>query len=245
MMPILSKSKKPIVVTLHGSGWDAARSEEVFLKYSEPTYIFASDYALKKYSQPAKFEVIHHGIDVDSFTYSAKKDDYLFWMSRINSNKGVTDAIAIANKLKKNLIIAGPIADQAFFDNVVKQSLSDSIRFVGPLDFEKKNQYYSKASAFLFPVNQAEPFGLVCLEALACGTPVVASRLGALPEIIEDGVNGYLVDSGNIEKFCEKINEIEKIDKSTCRESVQEEFSLNKMMNRYFSLYKKIFGNNT
>jgi glycosyltransferase involved in cell wall biosynthesis len=152
-----------------------------------------------------------------------------------------SNKIDIAKLSGEKLIIAGNILPQYadYFEFRVKPLIDGKqIQFVGAANFKKKVELFQGAKAFLFPVKRPEPFGLVVIEALACGTPVIAFKRGSMPELIKEGETGFLVDS--VEQACQALKKIDKIKRETCRNWVKENFNLKRMVNRYEKLYKKI-----
>lgn len=237
LLPLVDLISKPVVITIHGTSFPDSEIGQVFKEYPKVNYVFISKQYEKKWPYPEKYRVIYNGIEVDKFECNKQKGDYFFWMSRISLEKGVDDAIEFAEKTGNRLIIAGPIRDQSYFDLTVKPHLSKKIEYVGKLDFSAKNKYYKSARAFLMPIKWEEPFGLVVVEALACGTPVIAYNRGAIPEIIEDGKSGFLVN--DVLGMIEADKQLKKISSQSCRERA-EKFTLKEMVNNYLDLYKEI-----
>ena len=237
LLPLVDLIEKPIVMTIHGTSFQDSEIGQVFKLYPKVNYVFIAKQYEKKWPHPEKYQVIYNGIEVEKFDFSDKKSDYFFWMSRISPEKGVDDAIDFAKKTGEKLIIAGPIRDQGYFDKTVKSYLSEKIKYVGELDFAAKNKYYKNARAFLMPIKWEEPFGMVVVEALACGTPVIAYNRGAMPELIDNGVNGFLVD--DVVGMIEAEKQLAKIDSQSCKKSA-ENFSLKRMVGQYVKYYDEI-----
>lgn len=240
---LLDSFKKPVAFTFHNI---TTIPETVEYYRSSPslfrhTMIFVS----KKQSSNVPFfpnvEVIYNAIPIERFVIEEKKDNYLFFLGRITPVKGLLEAIKVAKITHLPLIIAagmGP-ADREFYEREVEPQIDGTlIRYVGSVDFAKKIEYLKKARCLLFPILWEEPFGLVMIEALACGTPVVAFRRGSVPEIIQDGVNGFIVD--NIDEMAEAVRKIEMISPAKCRDSVEKRFSVERMVDEYETLFKKI-----
>ena len=166
------------------------------------------------------------------------------WFGRISQAKGLDIAIKIAREMKIDLLIAGKIVNpeaKIFFEKKVRPYLGKKIKFAGELKSEKdKSEFLGEAKAFLYPLQWEEPFGLAMIEAMACGTPVIAFRRGSVPEIVEHGKTGFVVDTK--EKMIEAIKMIGSIDRAKCRESVEKKFSLEIMIDRYEKIYEKIIG---
>lgn len=198
--------------------------------------------------------VVHNGINVDLFSYSPKAKDYFLFVGRIKivrrdngeiyDPKGLLTAIEVAKKAKVKLVISGSIEKHEMFDEFIKPKLTKSIRFIGPvskeapLSREEVAELYRGAKALLFPIHWEEPFGLVVAEANACGTPVIAFKRGAVPELIKNGVNGYLVD--DVDEMVKRIKTIDEIDRKACREAVEVRFAKETMVENYEKVYYDI-----
>ncbi|MBI5451900.1 glycosyltransferase family 4 protein [Candidatus Gottesmanbacteria bacterium] len=159
--------------------------------------------------------------------------DYLLMMGSISPHKNQAGAIKVAKKLGMKLILAGKINDQKYFDQLKRDIDGKQIRWLGELDFAEKLKLYQNARAFLFPILWEEPFGLVMIEAMACGTPVVAFGNGAIPEVVVDGLTGYVIENNSEEKMTEAVKNIDKIKRSDCRKHVLENFTVEKMIADY------------
>lgn len=234
--------KPPIVSTLHG-----LFSEEkiiLYKKYPKINYITISSNQRKIASGVHIAQTIHHGIPVERYQFNETAEDYLLWMSNIAPDKGLAKAIEIAKLSREKLIISGPIFpfQSEYFEYRIKPLIDGKqIRFVGTSDFQKKVELLKNAKAFLFPIFQRqEPFGLVVIEAMACGTPVIASKTGSMPELIENGKTGFLVDS--TEEALDALRKLNSISRQYCREHIQKKFTLKRMVNRYERLYQRILS---
>lgn len=187
--------------------------------------------------------VVHNGIDVKSFPFRAKKDDYLLDLARISPEKGTHIAIEVARRAGMPLIIAGKVdsVDVEYYKDAVEPLVDgEQIRFLGEADGATKRVLYARARALLTPIEWEEPFGLVMPEAMACGTPVIAFARGAATEIIVDGETGFLVD--NVDEMVEAVRHIDEIDPARCREHVEEHFDVPVMVDAYLDIYRRIVG---
>jgi len=187
--------------------------------------------------------VVHNGIDVESFPYSEKKDDYLLFLSRISTDKAPHEAVEVAKRLGMRLLIAGKVdpnpQDQAYFKDVLEPLVDGKqIQFLGEADQRMKRELYEKAYCMVLPLRWEEPFGLVMVEAMACGTPVVAFQRGAAAEIVVDGETGYLVDE--LDEMVEAVRQIDRIDPRRCRRHVEANFSPSHMAEGYLRVYQQI-----
>lgn len=238
----LKKIHKPIFLTIHGSSLDFSQAKKLFRENESINYIFVSNFFANHWPKPKNYQIIYNGIDLDKFKYSDRAEDYFLYFSCVSSGKGIETAIKFARISNGKLLIAGPIWSKKHFQKNVEPYLNDKIKYLGILGPEEKNKYLSGAKALIFPTRLPESFGLVAVEALACGTPVIGSRIGAVPEIIHDGVNGFLVEVGDVNAIVEKSKLINNISRQVCRDSA-EEFSVNTMVDKYIKYYQIILRN--
>ncbi len=186
--------------------------------------------------------VIPNGIDVERYTYNESPGEYILYLSRLNKEKGIVTALEVAKAAGKKLVVAGNVVggeEWAQFLYEVQPKLNEEgVKFVGQVDFAEKVQLMRNAAAFLFPIDRREPFGLVMIEAMACGTPVIAFRKGSVPEVVEDGHTGFVVDTK--EEMVRAIGNIGKINRAACRAAVEKNFTIEQMTARYEELYSKI-----
>lgn len=186
--------------------------------------------------------VVPNGIDMKRYPFNASHKDYLLYLGRLNEQKGIIQAIEVAKAAGKKLVIAGNLVggdEWIYFMREVQPLLNDEmINFRGQVDFDEKIELLKNAQALLFPIDRREPFGLVMIEAMACGTPVIAFRKGSVPEVVEHGKTGFVVDTK--EEMVEAIKHIDEIDRKACRKRVEENFTLNQMVDGYEELYGKL-----
>jgi glycosyltransferase involved in cell wall biosynthesis len=184
---------------------------------------------------------VYHGLPVELYTLQETPGTYLAFLGRIAPEKGVDRAIAIARQVGMPLKIAAKVdrVDRQYFQEVVRPLLDNSlVEYVGEIGDAEKNAFLGGAYALLFPINWPEPFGLVMIEALACGTPVLAYRRGAVPEVLEDGVTGYVVES--LEAAIQAIPRLSTISRSRCRQIFEERFSACRMAQDYVRIYQQL-----
>ena len=234
--------KPPIVTTLH----HPLTEETIILykKFPNINYVAISKNQRKQAAGINIVKTIYHGLPIEKYPFNLRPQNYLLWLSRIGPDKGIAQAIEIAKLSGEKLIISGNILPQYadYFEFRIKPLIDGKqIQFVGASDFSKKIELLKNAKAFLFPIKRPEPFGLVVIEALGCGVPVIAFKEGSLEELIENGKTGFLVES--IEEACQALKKIDQISRENCREHVEKNFSLKRMVNRYEKLYKKILKN--
>jgi glycosyltransferase involved in cell wall biosynthesis len=229
----------PILVTMHGpvkkiSDLKKIKTKNIFfntISKSQCLYFSSKGFCINNW--------VYNGIDIKSFPYREEKDNYLLMVGRISKDKGHNIAINIAKKIGSKLIIAGPIHDvnKKFYKNKIKPKIDrKQIIFKGEVSTKERNKLYAKAKCLLMPIQWEEPFGLVVIEAMACGTPVIAFNRGSIPELIKDGETGYIVN--NEKEMIEAIKKINKINPEDCRKWVEKRFTSKRMADDYLKLYK-------
>jgi glycosyltransferase involved in cell wall biosynthesis len=191
------------------------------------------------------WHAVHNGVSLKAYTFrpTVPADAPLFFLSRIERIKGAHTAIAAARQSGKRLILAGNHAEngeeKTYWDREIVPFLGkDGIEYIGPVNDQQKNEWLGKVSALIVPIEWEEPFGIVFAEALTCGTPVISCPRGALPEIIRQGVEGYLVN--NVAEAVKAIQNLGGIDRAACRRRAEEAFSAEYMVDRYEQLYQSL-----
>ncbi len=228
----------PVLTTIHG--FSSPKILPVYKKYNQRTYYISISNADRS-PELDYISTIHHGIDLARFTFRPAPGEYLLFFGRIHHDKGAGEAIEIARRVGKKLIMAGIVQDADYFDCEVKPHLDgDNVKYVGSANPEKRNRLLGGAYALLHPINFDEPFGLSVIEAMACGTPVVAFNRGSMPEVIADGSTGFLVSS--IAEAVSRLHEIRKLDRAECRKWVEARFSAERMVEEYVQVYEKILA---
>ncbi len=185
---------------------------------------------------------IYHGIDTNVFTFSKEPRDYFLCIGRITEVKGIHLAIEAAKSAKVKLIIAGKsYANEGYWQKYIEPHIDGvNVKYVGEADLERKVELYKNAKGLLFPIQWDEVFGLVMIEAMSCGTPVIGWNRGSVPEVVQDGETGFVVKS--VEEMTEAIKKIDKISRKACRDRVEKLFSVEKMVQGYLNVYKRIIG---
>jgi len=194
-----------------------------------------------------EFHVVYNSVSPSSYTYqpSVESDAPLVFLGRVEHIKGVHVAIETAKRTGRRLVIAGNIPagelHRRYFEEQVRPHVDGMrIQYIGPIDDDRKNSLLGSAFAFLMPILWDEPFGIVMAEALACGTPVIGLRRGALPEVVEDGVNGVVCD--NVDDLVRATNLAGNISRAECRRSMEKRFSSPVMLDQYLRLYESLLG---
>jgi glycosyltransferase involved in cell wall biosynthesis len=228
----------PVVTTIHG--FSSHRILPAFKAYEDRVHYVAISNA-DRHSSLRYAATIHHGIRLEDFPFDPGGSDDLLFFGRIHPDKGAAEAIAVARQVGRRLIMAGIVQDQHYHKTQVEPSLD--ARFVdyrGPVGGAYRTKILGSARALLHLINFDEPFGLSVVEALASGTPVVAFNRGSMPELIDHGVTGFLVNS--IDEAVHAIGHIGEIDRAACRAAVAARFTVDRMADRYLELYRSLLG---
>jgi glycosyltransferase involved in cell wall biosynthesis len=241
MLPLTEMTDVPLLTTLHGR-MDLPDIRAAFLSFPRCSYVSISDAQRFPMPQLRWVRTIHHGIDVNDLVFQEKPGKYLAFLGRINVEKRPEWAIEIALRSGVPLKIAAKIEgkqSQDYYDTFIKPHVDGKfIEYVGEISETEKSEFLGNALAMTFPIDWPEPFGLVVMESLACGTPVLARPCGAVPEILRDGVTGFV--NTNIQALAAHVNDIPKISRRACREWVEKRFSYQRMTEDYIDVYRHI-----
>ena len=184
---------------------------------------------------------VHNGIDVASFPFEEHKEDWVLFMGRFCADKGPDLAIDAARAAGRSIVLAGKAnerAEQEYLEQVIRPRLGNDVTYIGEPDASLKRELFAKAACLLFPVRWPEPFGMVMIEAMACGTPVVALREGAVPEVVVDGRTGIICDEPADLSAC--IDKVADLRAADCREHVARHFDLSTMAGGYEQVYRRM-----
>jgi len=231
--------KTPVVTTIHG--FSSPEIHPAYEKYNRTTH-FVSISNSNRLETLDYVATVYNGIDLKDFTFNANPGDNLLFLGRICYEKGTHEAIEIAKRANKQLIIAAIIQEEDYFRDKVEPRLCDQIQYIGPIGPEKRNELLGNALAFLHPVMRPEPFGLTMAESMACGTPVIGFDLGSVREVVDHNKTGFVVNS--IDEAVDSVRAIPSIDRTDCRSRVERHFSLDTMVEGYVSVYEKILAKN-
>ena len=241
-LPFISLVKTPVVFTIHDPFIDKVDYwKKEFLKIYQDTpayFISISDQQRKAVPWLNYAATIYNGVDLKKFKFNPSPKNYFLSVGRIRPEKGVHHAVNVCRKSKENLLIIGKIEDQKYWNKKIKPYLGKNIKYLGTLSREKIIHYFISAKGFLFPVNWEEPFGLVMIEAMAGGTPIIAFRRGSVPEVIQDKKTGFIVK--NEKEMASVLKKIKQIKRNDCRSLVEKKFSEEKMVDGYEKIYYKI-----
>ncbi len=201
-----------------------------------------SNYCVSTGNIAGKWETVYNTIDFSQYQVvpTVAGDAPLVFLGRLDRIKGVHTAIKVAKETNHKLIIGGNVShtadNYAYFKNEIEPQIDgEQIIYLGPLNDEQKNEYLGKSKALLFPIEWDEPFGMVMIEAMACGTPVIAFKRGSVPEVVKEGKTGFIVNDGN--EMSAKIASLNNIDRKACRKIAEENFNLTKIAKHYLSLF--------
>lgn len=226
----------PMVTTIHG--FSSPKILPVYKKYNKRNY-YVSISNSDRSPQLNYIATVYNGINSSQFTFNPKPKEYLLFFGRIHNEKGTYEAIQIAKKAKRQLIVSGLIQDQKYFDEKVKPYINgEDIVYVGNSGPVERNKLLGNSRALLHPVNFEEPFGLSVVEAMFCGTPVIAFNRGSMPELIDHMKTGFIVR--DVEGAVEAAGAISSIQRTDCYEAAHARFTRERMAENYLKVYIKI-----
>jgi glycosyltransferase involved in cell wall biosynthesis len=237
--PLSRRHNTPHLTTLHGR-LDTPGLAQLYEIFADIPIVSISNAQRKPLSWANWQRTVYHGLPTGLYTARQEHGSYLAFLGRICPEKRLDRAIQIARKFGMKLKVAAKVdgADQHYYDEVIEPLLNEScVEFIGEVDEDGKQEFLSNAYALLLPIDWPEPFGLVIIEAMACGTPVIAYRHGSIPELIEEGVTGFIVE--NIEEAVQALQKILNVDRRLCRVSFEERFTAARMAQDYVEVYQR------
>jgi glycosyltransferase involved in cell wall biosynthesis len=228
----------PLVTTIHGLSSD--RIVPVFRRYQDRnSYVAIS--AADRHPELRYAATIHHGVALDEFPFDPTGGEDLLFFGRIHPDKGAAEAIEASRRAGRRLMMAGIVQDQAYHEHRVAPAIDGTrVLYSGPVGGAARARLLGSVRALLHLINFDEPFGLSVIEAMACGTPVIACNRGSMPELIDHGVTGFLVEG--VDGAVEAIARIDEIDRAACRAVVADRFTVDRMADRYLALYRALLG---
>lgn len=232
----------PIVTTIHG--FSSERIVPVYRRYADRVAYVAISHADRHPDLPYA-ATVHHGIPVgDSAMGSGSPEGALAFFGRIHPHKGTAAAIEVARRADRPLVLAGIVQDRDYFEaEVVPHLDGHRVRYLGPVGPDQRDEVLGGVDALLHLVDFAEPFGLSMVEAMACGTPVIATPLGAVPEVVDDGRTGFLVSS--VDEAVAAVHRLDQLDRAACRTHVEQHFSVERMVDGYLDVYRTLLDGST
>jgi glycosyltransferase involved in cell wall biosynthesis len=238
---LFSRLNKPFLTTLHGR-LDLPELAPVFRCFNSVPLVSISDAQRRPLAQVNFVKTIHHGIPEDLLTPQPVKQEYGAFLGRISPEKGVDRAIHIAMKAGLKLKIAAKVdnADKEYYDSRIKPLITGNpdVEFIGEINDAQKPAFLSGAHALIFPIDWPEPFGLVMIESMACGTPVIAFNSGSVPEVMDNGVTGFIVN--NIDEAVSAVGKIHTLDRAKVRATFDRRWTARRMAEDYVDVYQSL-----
>jgi glycosyltransferase involved in cell wall biosynthesis len=240
--PLSRREKLCHVTTLHGR-LDIPDLVPLYREFHEMPVVSISDSQRAPLPWANWQATVYHGLPPDLYAFREEPGHYLAFLGRISPEKGVDEAIAIAKSVDIPLKIAAKVdtTDQSYFEQHVRPMLNHSlIEYIGEIGGDQKSDFLSNAYCLLFPIDWPEPFGLVMIEAMACGTPVIAYRRGSVPEVMRDGKTGFVVDG--LEEATKALRSLNSISRKGCRLVFEQHFLASRMANDYLQVYQQLLA---
>ncbi len=240
--PLTRRQSICTVTTLHGR-LDIRDLHPLFREFMDMPLVSISSAQRRPMPWANWVATIHHGLPANLYRLEKTPGRYLAFLGRICPEKRVDRAIEIARRAGMPLKIAAKIdrVDKEYFETRIRKLLDDPlVEYIGEVGEHEKSEFLGNAYALLFPIDWPEPFGLAMIEAMACGTPVIAFRGGSVPEIIDEGTTGYVVD--NIEEAVKAVHNVGSLDRTVCRQVFEERFSVSRMCSNYLAIYRQLCG---
>jgi glycosyltransferase involved in cell wall biosynthesis len=239
--PLSRRQQTPHLTTLHGR-LDGVELIPLYKRFGDMPVVSIS----RAQREPLPWinwqGTVYHGLPEDLYRPASEPGDYLLFLGRISREKRLDLAVEISKRAGMRLKVAAKIdaADRKYFKKIESVLDDAHVEYVGEAGEAEKQELLAKAYALLFPIDWPEPFGLVLIEAMACGTPVIAFRRGSVPEIIEHGVTGFIVD--DLDGAARAVAEVARLDRNECRAHFEEHFSAARMAEDYLRIYERLLN---
>lgn len=239
--------KTPVVITIHDPAPNPKQKDNLaaFDRYKNHNYVSISLSHQRLWKKLGLNFVanVYNGTDLNLLKFKEKKKNYLVWLGRSSPNKGAREAILAAKKANEKLILAGRVDKNSaesveYFEEEMKPLFGKNIKYIGEINDKKKSKILGEARAFLCPILWEEPFGLMMIEAMSCGTPVITFSRGSAREVIKEGKTGFIVQ--NVNEMAKAIEKVDQIKPSDCRKWVEDNFTVEKMVDNYEKVYKRL-----
>jgi len=240
--PLVRRQRTPVVTTLHGR-LDIPDLVPLYREFSEMPIVSISDAQRQPLPWLNWQGTVYHGLPENLYTYREKPGTYLAFLGRISPEKRVDAAIEIAKQTGMELKIAAKVdrVDREYFTEVIRPVLDHPlVEYVGEIGEGEKDEFLGNAYALLFPIDWPEPFGLVMIEAMACGTPIIACRRGSVSEVMQEGVTGFICDS--VEEAVRAVERIPSLSRKECRQTFEKRFTVGQMAQAYLAIYHRLLG---
>ncbi len=240
--PLSRYHGRPHLTTMHGR-LDIPDLQPLYREFPDQPLVSISDAQRRPLPRANWLDTVYHGLPTDLYAFREEAGTYLAFLGRVSPEKRVDRAIRIAERTGIHLKIAAKVdpRDEEYFKAAIKPLLRSAgplVDFIGEIGASQKTEFLQNARALLFPIDWPEPFGLVMIEAMACGTPVIAFRNGSVPEVLDDGVTGYVVDT--IEQAVQAVERIPELSRKKCRSVFEERFTAERMTRDYLAIYRRL-----
>lgn len=238
--PLSKWLRLPAVTTLHGR-LDLPDLAPLYARFRNVPLVSISDAQRKPLPSANWMATVHHGLPPELFSFRERPGEYLAFLGRVSPEKRPDRAIEIARRAGVPLKMAAKVdrVDQAYFDQCIRPLLAGGgVEFIGEIADDDKDRFLGEALGVLFPIDWPEPFGLVMVEAMACGTPVVAYRCGSVPEVMVDGVTGYIVE--NEDDAAAAVRRLDTISRADCRRVFEQRYTVDRMARSYLDVYQRV-----
>jgi glycosyltransferase involved in cell wall biosynthesis len=241
--PLSRLTNVPNVTTLHGR-LNIPELKPLYNTFDDIALISISNSQREPIQHARWIKTVYHGLPKDLYKPVLKKQDYLAFLGRISPEKRVDLAIEIAIRCGMHLKVSAKIdkTDNAYYKHVKKILNHPLVEFVGEIGEQEKNKFLGDAKALLFPIDWPEPFGLVMIEAMACGTPVIAFKRGSVPEVLTNGRSGFIVN--NVDEAVDAVHHLESLAPDECRQNFEEHFTVDRMADNYLDSYIQLINQN-
>jgi glycosyltransferase involved in cell wall biosynthesis len=239
-LPVLRTLPAPTLTTMHGR-LDIPFLQSVFLEYLEHPFVSITENQRQPVLWANWLATVHHGLPAERFKLRTRPGSYLAWLGRICPDKGLPAAIRVAKRTGIKLRIAAKVDpnDYEYYRDSIKPLLRDpQIEYLGEISDSEKDEFLGNALALIFLIRWPEPFGLVLIESMACGTPIIATPQGSVPELMVPGKTGFIV--AGVAQACEAVNQLESFDRAACRRVFEECFTSERMAADYLRLYRRL-----
>jgi len=240
-LPFARRTRIPVVSTLHGR-LDLEGLETLYAEYGDLRIVSISDSQREPIPDAPWVATVHHGLPRDLYRFHPDPEPYLAFIGRVSPEKRVDRAIEIAIRSHRTVRIAAKVdrADKDYFEKTIEPLLGHPlVEWVGELNDEAKDDFIGNAAALLFPIDWPEPFGLTMIEALACGTPVIAWQHGSVSEVLEHGVTGFLCD--DVGAAVRGVQHLARLSRARCREEFERRFTASRMAADYLAIYEQLW----
>jgi glycosyltransferase involved in cell wall biosynthesis len=240
--PVSRRLRTPHLTTLHGR-LDLPDLQPLYREFNDMPLVSISDAQREPLPGAGWVATVPHGLPIDLYRAHETPGDYLAFIGRISPEKGVDRAIEIARHSGRPLRLAAKVddVDRQYFEERIEPLLQQpGIEFVGEIGEREKNDFLGRALALVFPIDWPEPFGLVMIEAMACGTPVIAFPAGSVPEVLEDGVSGFVVN--DVEEAVRAVGRAQAMDRAGCRAAFEQRFTAERMARDYVRVYEQLIA---